>query len=238
MSDIQKQLASVKKRISEAAQACGRKPDEITLLAVSKTRSATTIAEAVAESQQHFGENYLQEALDKIAILQNPTLIWHFIGPIQSNKTRAIAQHFHWVHTIDRLKIAERLSNHRGANSSSDSPPLNVCIQVNIDNEQSKSGVGSDEVLSLALTISNLPHLRLRGLMAIPQALADGANHEAFERMNQLFHAIKARGDFSHWDTLSMGMSADLECAIQHGATIVRVGTDIFGQRDYSTQFE
>lgn len=236
--EIENNLARVNQRIHAAALACGREPHDITLLAVSKTKPLAALSAAFAAGQRHFGENYVQEGVEKIVALNNPDLIWHFIGPIQSNKTRLIAQHFAWVHSLDRFKIAERLSAHRAEAEQAGRPPLNVCIQVNIDNEASKSGVPSAEVLPLARQINQLPHLRLRGLMAIPQVLASGVNEAAFVRMQELFHVLKAQGEFSCWDTLSLGMSADLECAVKHASTMVRVGTDIFGQRDYSRQFE
>jgi pyridoxal phosphate enzyme (YggS family) len=208
----------------------GRAPDSVELLAVSKTRTAAELREARLAGQRAFGENYLQEALDKMAELEDLTdLEWHFIGPIQSNKTRQIASTFQWVHSVDRLKIARRLSEQRDESLM----PLNICIQVNIDREDSKSGCLPDDVAELAESIAALPCLTLRGLMAIPDPRAtDGERRNSFRRMGELLEACRTRlADTSDLDTLSMGMSGDLEAAIEEGATIVRVGTDIFGER-------
>jgi len=232
-------LQAVKARISEAARAAGRTPGEITLVAVSKTFPPQAIAEACAAGQTDFGENYAQEGIEKIGALfdllrqrnaspERP-LLWHFIGPIQSNKTRAIAEHFDWVHGIDRTKIAERLS----ASRSDDKPPLQVCIQVNVSGEASKSGVAPDTVLGLAQTIIGLPRLRLRGLMAIPEPTPDPAlQRSRFRMLREIRDELLRRG--VALDTLSMGMSDDLEAAIAEGATMVRVGRAIFGERGAS----
>jgi len=232
-------LQAVKARISEAARAAGRTPGEITLVAVSKTFPPQAIAEACAAGQTDFGENYAQEGIEKIAALfellrqrnaspERP-LFWHYIGPIQSNKTRAIAEHFDWVHGIDRTKIAERLS----ASRSDDKPPLQVCIQVNVSGEASKSGVAPDTVLGLAQTIIGLPRLRLRGLMAIPEPTPDPAlQRSRFRMLREIRDELLRRG--VALDTLSMGMSDDLEAAIAEGATMVRVGRAIFGERGAS----
>lgn len=225
MSTIANNIAKVATRIREAAQAVGRDPDAVGLLAVSKTQSAEAIREANAAGLVHFGENYLQEALEKQASLADLALTWHFIGPIQSNKTKAIAAHFDWVHSVDRLKIAQRLSEQRPAQL----PPLNVCLQVNVSGEASKSGCAPDEVEALANAVAALPGLRLRGLMAIPEPSDDPAEqHAAFARLSQLQKQLDLE-----LDTLSMGMSQDLEAAIAEGATWVRIGTALFGARDY-----
>ena len=225
MSTIAENIAKVGARIREAAQASQRNLQDIGLLAVSKTKPADAVREAHAAGLRDFGENYLQEALEKQAALSDLPLIWHFIGPIQSNKTRPIAEHFDWVHSVDRLKIAQRLSDQRPAHL----PALNICLQVNVSLEASKSGCSPEELLALARAISALPNLRLRGLMAIPEATDDvAAQHAAFARLRQL------RDDLAlNLDTLSMGMSHDLEAAIAEGATWVRIGTALFGARDY-----
>ncbi|MHB8915541.1 MAG: YggS family pyridoxal phosphate-dependent enzyme [Thiobacillus sp.] len=219
-------LAQVKARVHEAAQRAGRDPAAITLLAVSKMQSPQTVCEAAQAGQQDFGENYLQEALDKQIAVANPALIWHFIGPIQSNKTRAIAENFAWVHSIDRLRIAQRLSAQRPAHA----PPLNVCIEVNVSGEASKSGVAPEAVVALAEQVTALPQLKLRGLMAIPAPSSDvQRQRQAFAQVRALFDALKQGG--LNLDTLSMGMSDDMEAAIAEDATIVRIGTAIFGAR-------
>lgn len=225
MSTIAENIAKVGARIREAAQASQRNLQDIGLLAVSKTKPADAVREAHAAGLRDFGENYLQEALEKQAALSDLPLIWHFIGPIQSNKTRPIAEHFDWVHSVDRLKIAQRLSDQRPAHL----PALNICLQVNVSLEASKSGCSPEELPELARAISALPNLRLRGLMAIPEATDDiAAQHTAFARLRQL------RDDLAlNLDTLSMGMSHDLEAAIAEGATWVRIGTALFGARDY-----
>lgn len=202
------------------------------MLAVSKTFPAEAVVEAMAMGQRAFGENYVQEALDKmqeVARLQPDIAVeWHFIGPIQSNKTRPIASHFHWVHTVDRLKIAQRLSEQRPPELG----PLDICLQVNISGEASKSGAGEDELPALARQVAQLPNLRLRGLMAIPEASKDPAQQRAaFARLRSLFEDLRADG--LPLDTLSMGMSGDLAAAVAEGATIVRVGSAIFGARNY-----
>ena len=213
-----------------ASTAAGRDPMQVQLLAVSKTFPAAHVLEAIAAGQHAFGENYLQEALDKIAdikaALPSAPVEWHFIGPIQSNKTRSIAASFDWVHTVERLKVAERLSAQRPAGL----PPLNVCIQVNISGEASKSGAMPAELAELARQVALLPNLTLRGLMAIPAPEQDGARQRAaFARLRALADALREGG--LETDTLSMGMSADMAAAIAEGATIVRVGSAIFGDR-------
>lgn len=227
MSTIAKNIAKVRTRIREAAQACGRDPESVGLLAVSKTKPAAAVREAHACGQRDFGENYLQEALNKQAELSDLALTWHFIGPIQSNKTRPIAEHFAWVHSVDRLKIAQRLSEQRPTQL----PPLNICLQVNVSGEASKSGCTPYELPALAEAVSQLPNLRLRGLMTIPEPTSDAAQqHAACARLRQL------RDDLNlELDVLSMGMSDDLEAAIAEGATWVRIGTALFGARDYGT---
>ncbi len=228
MSTIATQIAKVVTRIREAEQAAGRPLGSVGLLAVSKTQPADAIRQAhVAAGLRDFGENYLQEALDKQLQLADLPLSWHFIGPIQSNKTRPIAEHFDWVHSVDRLKIAERLSAQRPAQL----PPLNVCLQVNVSLEPSKSGCSLEEAPALARAIAQLPNLRLRGLMAIPAPSDDPQQQRAaFARLRQLQQALSA--DLA-LDTLSMGMSQDLEAAIAEGATWVRIGTALFGARTY-----
>ncbi len=196
------------------------------LLAVSKKHGAQSIKEAFKCGQRHFGENYVQEALEKISTLQSLDIVWHFIGPIQSNKTKLIAENFSWVHSVDRLKIAQRLSDQRPRGF----PPLHICVQINIDAEESKSGIKADEIQSFAQSLAKLPNITLRGLMTIPLA---GNSEAAFTQMKALFTDLQQSGDYPNLDTLSMGMSADLEIAIANGATIVRVGTDIFGTRNH-----
>ena len=223
-------IAKVHARINAAEKLAGRTRGIVQLIAVSKTRSANEIREAVAAGSNHFGENYLQEALDKQRDLTDLPIIWHFIGPIQSNKTASIAQHFDWVHSVDRLKIARRLSEQR-----SRAALLNVCIQVNISAEDSKSGVTLDQVAPLAESISNLPNLKLRGFMAIPSPqLSDEQLYQQFSSLEKLRHTLNQQG-FA-LDTLSIGMSNDLECAIRAGATMVRIGTAIFGPRTTNKQ--
>jgi hypothetical protein len=221
-------LQRVRLRIAEAARRHGRDPAAIRLLAVSKTQPAAHVREAFAAGQSEFGENYVQEALEKMAALADLPLTWHFIGPIQSNKTRAIAEHFAWVHSIDRIRIAERLSRQRPAGIA----PLDACIEVNISQEPGKRGVAPEAVLPLARAVADMPGLRLRGLMAIPAPVTDfDAQRAAFGQMRRLFESLRAAG--LALDTLSMGMSADLEAAIAEGATLVRVGTAIFGERKH-----
>jgi hypothetical protein len=228
MTAILSNLQAIRHAVTQAALAAKRDAASVTLLAVSKTFPAEAVREAFAAGQRAFGENYVQEALDKIEALRDLPLEWHFIGPIQSNKTRVIAENFSWVHGVERLKIAQRLSEQRPA----DLPPLNICLQVNVSAEESKSGVAPGEVLALAREVSALPRLKLRGLMAIP-APADevDAQRRPFAQLRELSQQIAAQG--IALDTLSMGMSHDFAAAIQEGATIVRVGTAIFGTRDY-----
>ncbi len=219
-------LQAVRARIAVAARQAGRDPGSIRLLAVSKTFDAAAVREMAACGQRAFGENYVQEAQDKMAALADLPLEWHFIGPIQSNKTRPITERFGWVHSLDRLKIAERLSAQRPPGL----PPLQVCIEVNVSGEASKGGVAPADLPALADAVAKLPGLRLRGLMAIPAPSADpAAQRAAFRRVREGFDDLVARGH--PLDTLSMGMSADLEAAILEGATIVRVGTALFGSR-------
>ncbi|WIE50243.1 YggS family pyridoxal phosphate-dependent enzyme [Pseudomonas sp. GM17] len=229
MSTIADNIALVSARIRAAAQASQRDESNIHLLAVSKTKPAAALREAYAAGLRDFGENYLQEALGKQAELGDLPLSWHFIGPIQSNKTRAIAENFAWVHSVDRLKIAQRLSEQRPA----DLPPLNICIQVNVSGEASKSGCTPADLPALASAISALPRLKLRGLMAIPEPTEDRAAQDAaFAAVRSLNDNLRKSLDLPT-DTLSMGMSHDLEAAIAQGATWVRIGTALFGARDY-----
>lgn len=225
MSTIAANISTLESRIHAAALAARRDPASVGLLAVSKTKPASAIREAFAAGLRDFGENYLQEALGKQAELSDLPLCWHFIGPIQSNKTRAIAEHFDWVHSVDRLKIAQRLSEQRPPQLE----PLNICIQVNVSGEASKSGCTPQDLPMLAEAISALPRLRLRGLMAIPEPTDDvEAQRAAFATVTSLQQALNLP-----LDTLSMGMSHDLEAAISQGATWVRIGTALFGARDY-----
>lgn len=225
MTDAKSPLAQINTQIRAFCEQSGRAIDSVQLLAVSKTRAPDELARLADQGQRHFGENYLQEALDKIAALQGRDLVWHFIGPIQSNKTRDIAAHFDWVHSVDRLKVARRLSEQRPA----DLPPLNVCIQVNVDDEDSKSGIPLEAVPALAAEITTLPNLRLRGLMAIPRADSDDNSRGAFRQLAMTLSQL--RNTMPSLDTLSMGMSADYGVAIEEGATLVRVGTALFGPR-------
>ncbi len=219
-------LHAVQTRIADAAAEAGRDPAAVRLLAVSKTFGDAAVRALADAGQRAFGENYVREALEKQAALRDLPLEWHFIGPIQSNKTRAIAGHFSWVHSVDRLKIAERLSAQRPAGL----PPLQACIEVNVSGEASKGGVAPAELPALAAAVAKLPGLQLRGLMAIPAPTPDvAAQRAAFRRVRELFDDLRARG--YALDTLSMGMSADLEAAILEGATIVRIGTALFGER-------
>ena len=219
-------IAKVRSRVRESAEKCQRQESAILLLAVSKTRPADEIRDAADCGLRHFGENYLQEALDKIEQLQDLDLVWHFIGPIQSNKTRPIATHFDWVHSVDRAKIARRLNDQRPESLA----PLNICLQVNISGEDSKSGISPAELPARAQAVVQLPRLRLRGLMAIPEATDDAARqHANFSGLRELLEEVREMA--AEADTLSMGMSADMEAAIAEGATIVRIGTDIFGPR-------
>jgi hypothetical protein len=234
MTGIAHNLQHTRERIASACAAAGRSMEDVTLLAVSKTFGAEAVREAHAAGQRAFGENYVQEALDKIAALSDlrADLEWHLIGPLQSNKTRVVAESFDWVHSVDRLKIAERLSAQRPDGL----PPLQVCLQVNVSGEDSKSGVAPAAVAALAAQVARLPRLRLRGLMSIPEP-ADG--FEAQRAPHRVLRALMdelLRGQGLALDTLSMGMSADLEAAVAEGATIVRVGTAIFGGRTYPAQ--
>ncbi len=227
MSAIADNLNRVRQRIAEAARGCGRDPADIRLLAVSKTKPVAMLREAWEAGQRAFGENYLQDALPKIAALEDRDIEWHYIGRIQSNKTREIAAHFAWVHGLDRLKHARRLSEQRPATL----PPLNCCIQVNLSGEASKGGIEATRLPELARQVAALPGLRLRGLMTLPDPASPlDDQRAAFETLAGL-RASLAREGLS-LDTLSMGMSRDLEIAIAAGATLVRVGTDIFGARD------
>ena len=226
MDTIENRLQAVKSRIARACAAAGRDPRDIVLVAVSKTFPPDAVRAAHAGGQCDFGENHVQDAVAKIDALAALDLVWHFIGPVQSNKTRAIAERFAWVHSIDRLKIAERLSAQRPAPL----PPLQVCIQVNVSGEATKSGVAPAEAPALARAVAALPRLRLRGLMAIPEPTDDPAlQRRRFESLRDLRDRLAADG--LALDTLSMGMSDDLEAAIAAGATMVRVGTAIFGAR-------
>lgn len=238
MTNIEQNIAAVRQRIQLSCHKAGRNSDDVVLLAVSKTVSPEIIRQAVAAGQRDFGENYIAEGVEKIAALAPETaqygLQWHCIGPVQSNKTRLVAQHFDWVHTIDRLKIAERLNEQR----PQEAKRLQVCIQVNIDNSPSKSGVAPDDVLVLAQEIAKLPRLQLRGIMAIPDIPAKMGGDIAINNIAIQAIFMPARVIFDHLnaldfrlDTLSIGMSADLEPAIQAGSTMVRVGSAIFGSR-------
>jgi len=230
---ISENLQLVQHRIANSAQAADRDPASIILLAVSKTFDVQAVWAAAQAGQRAFGENYVQEAIDKISATRelNPDLQleWHFIGPIQSNKTRQIAEHFDWVHSVDRLKIAQRLSEQRPA----DMPPLQICLQVNVSGEATKSGLEPDALLELARAVVLLPNIRLRGLMAIPEPTEDVEQQRAaFAKLRFMQNDLQAVGIDT--DTLSMGMSADMDAAIAEGATIVRIGTAIFGVRDYA----
>ena len=230
---ISENLQLVQHRIANSAQAADRDPASIILLAVSKTFDVQAVWAAAQAGQRAFGENYVQEAIDKISATRelNPDLQleWHFIGPIQSNKTRQIAEHFDWVHSVDRLKIAQRLSEQRPA----DMPPLQICLQVNVSGEATKSGLEPDALLELARAVVLLPNIRLRGLMAIPEPTEDvHQQRAAFAKLRFMQNDLQAVGIDT--DTLSMGMSADMDAAIAEGATIVRIGTAIFGVRDYA----
>lgn len=232
MNNIKQNLHDVRNRIALTAQNCGRSPQEITLLAVSKTKPADAIAKAIATGQREFGENYVQEGVEKVQHFANHhDLVWHFIGPLQSNKSRLVAEHFDWCHTIDRLKIAQRLSEKRPENMA----PLNILIQINISGEDSKSGIILESLPELAKTINALPNLVLRGLMAIPAPESDFERQMAiFHQMEQAFIELKTQ--YPRVDTLSMGMTDDMEAAISCGSTLVRIGTAIFGARQYNTQ--
>ena len=229
---LQNNLQTVQARIAAACAASGRAKDAVQLLAVSKTFSADDVKTVAACGQRDFGENYIQEGVDKITALQAGAhvLVWHCIGPIQSNKTKLVAEHFDWAHTVDRLKIAQRLNDQRPAHL----PPLNICLQVNIDGGETKSGIAPADVLALATEVAKLPHLSLRGLMTIPDPV-DGfdAQVAVHAKARALFDEVKAALNLPQFDTLSMGMTGDLEAAVQAGSTMVRVGTAIFGGRNY-----
>ena len=229
MTTIATRLQTVKSRIAEAARNAGRSPDDILLLAASKTNPPEKLREAWEAGQTVFGENYLQEGLIKIRALSDLPIEWHFIGPIQSNKTKPIAENFSWVHSIDREKIATRLSSARPESL----PPLEVCVQVNVSGEVTKSGVDPEQAVELTAFVSQLPRLKLRGLMAVPELTsATALQREQFQVMRAIFEQLKRDG--FDVDTLSMGMSEDMDIAIAEGATIVRVGTAIFGPRRYA----
>lgn len=233
MSSIQQNLEHITSQIENAQQKCGRPRSSVQLLAVSKTKPVEAILEAAQAGQRAFGENYVQEGCDKVQFFaeHHPELDleWHFIGPLQSNKTRLIAEHFDWMHTIDRAKIAQRLSEQRPAHL----PPLQVLIQVNTSGEASKSGISENDLFTLAELISGLPNLTLRGLMSIPENVPDYPSQLAAFRQLAALKDRRAE-KYDGIDTLSMGMSGDMEAAIEAGSTIVRIGTAIFGQRDYS----
>lgn len=230
---ISAHIEQVGQAIAAAAQAAGRDPKSVSLIAVSKTFGPEAVIAAADAGQRAFGENYLQEAVDKMRAVRSARpdldLEWHFIGPIQSNKTRSVAEHFDWVHAVDREKIAKRLSEQR----PSTLPPLQICLQVNVSGEESKSGVSPTDVIPLARAVSAMPGLRLRGLMAIPEPSEDPLKQRApFNQLRQLAQQLREAG--IETDTLSMGMSADMPAAIAEGATMVRIGTAIFGKRDYA----
>ena len=229
MGSIGCNLQEVKRRIDAACSTAGRLANSVTLLAISKTQPGAAVREALVAGQHAFGENYVQEGLAKIDALADlrSQLEWHLVGPLQSNKTRAVAEAFDWVHSVDRLKIAERLSAQRPAGLA----PLNVCLQVNISGEASKSGLSAAELPAIAAAVAGLPALRLRGLMAVPEPTADPVTQRAPHRaLRELLAALNAQG--LALDTLSMGMSDDLEAAVAEGATLVRVGTAVFGARN------
>ncbi len=226
-------LHAVQARIATACAASARSANSVQLLAVSKTFSADDVRQVAACGQRDFGENYIQEGVDKIISLQDcqPALVWHCIGPIQSNKTKLVAEHFDWAHTVDRLKIAQRLSDQRPAHLA----PLNVCLQVNIDGGETKSGIAPASVLALAAEVAKLHRLVLRGLMTIPDPVEGfDAQVAVHAKARALFDEVKAALNLPHFDTLSMGMTGDLEAAVQAGSTMVRVGTAIFGGRTYA----
>ena len=238
MTTIASKLQSVYAQISDACQKCGRQPTEVALLAVSKTFPAEAVREAALAGQRAFGENYIQEAVDKMAAVRAmadvPALQWHCIGPIQSNKTRLVAEHFDWAHTVDRDKIAQRLNDQRPDGLA----PLQVCIQVNVDGGVSKSGCSPDEAVALARVIAGMPRLCLRGVMSIPDPQADDAAMLAVHRqVVAVFARIRdSVPGLAQWDTISLGMTADMHTAIAAGSTLVRVGSGIFGARDYRPQ--
>jgi pyridoxal phosphate enzyme (YggS family) len=226
-TSVSANLIKVRKRLTLACEAVGRAPDAVKLLAVSKTMPAQAVRDAFAAGQLAFGENYIQEGVDKIASLVDLPIEWHCIGPIQSNKTKLVAEKFAWVHSIDRLKIAERLSAQRPPHL----PPLQVCLQVNVDGGSNKSGIAPAELLPLAQAVAKLPHLQLRGIMTIPEPTeSEAATRAVHHQAKSLFDNLKTAG--LTVDTLSMGMTGDLEAAVAEGSTCVRVGTAIFGARN------
>ena len=228
MTMIADNLQRVRDRIDAACIQAGRRPEDVVLLAVSKTFGADAVREAFAAGQKAFGENYIQEGVDKIKALAGLGIEWHCIGPIQSNKTRLVAEYFDWVHSVDRLKIAQRLSEQRPAHLA----PLQICIQVNVDGGTTKAGVSPADALALAQSVTALPRLRLRGIMTIPEPAVDFAAACAVHRKaKDVLDALNAQG--LGLDTLSMGMTADLEAAVHSGSTMVRVGTAVFGGRSY-----
>ena len=227
MHSISNHIADVRSRIAHAAQSAGRQRDTVRLVAVTKTQSVEKIRAATAAGVADFGENYVSDALPKIVALNDQRLCWHFIGAVQSNKTRDIACNFQWVQTLDRTKVAQRLAAQR----PDDADPLDVLIQINIDSEPQKAGIAPEALAEFAAHILALPRLRLRGLMAIPRAETEpDRQRSAFRRMRNLFEAARPAGA-SHWDTLSMGMTQDFEAAIAEGATMIRIGTALFGPR-------
>ena len=226
MIGVTENLRKIRDLLAQAAAEAGRGPQDVRLLAVSKKQPASKVVEAAAAGQREFGENQAGEGVEKIRVVADDTLVWHFIGHLQSNKSRAVAEHFDWVHSVDRLKIARRLSDQRPAERGD----LNVCLQVNVDEETSKSGVAIDKVADLARAVAGLPRLRLRGLMCLPRIREDfDAQREPFARLREIAESLCAQG--IEMDTLSMGMSADFRAAIAEGATIVRIGTAVFGPR-------
>lgn len=229
MDELSSRYQAVCERITQSVLQAGRQPHSVHLLAVSKTFPADQVAAVAALGQRDFGENYVQEGVDKITALQSVAgLVWHCIGPLQSNKTRLVAEHFDWVHSVDRLKIAQRLSEQRPAHL----PSLQVCLQVNTDGGPTKAGVAPADVFALAQALVALPRLQLRGLMTIPDPVADfDAQVALHAQAKRLFDELQAALGLPHFDTLSMGMSADLEAAVQAGSTMVRVGTAVFGAR-------
>jgi len=227
MTTIAERLKQILTQINDAERACNRRPGSVLLLAVSKTKPSEDIAAAYRAGQRHFGENYLQEALRKQQELGAYDITWHFIGPIQSNKTKALATHFAWVHSVDSLKIAKRLSEQRPPHL----PPLNICLQVNISDEESKSGIGLAELPELYEQVANLPNLKLRGVMAIPEPQQD---FELQRRPYKALYQTVAKLGRPELDTFSFGMTGDLNAAIVEGSTIVRIGTALFGERNYS----
>ncbi len=235
MTSIKQNLTNVINQVHEFEKKCGRAINDVQVLAVSKTKPIEALESALDAGQRAFGENYVQEGVEKVHFFNqqhsNREITWHFIGPIQSNKTKLIAENFDWVHTIERTKIAQRLNNQRPENS----PPLQVLIQVNISGEESKSGATEDQIFALAQTISEMPNLQLRGLMAIPENVSDYQQQlVSFVALSKLQNRLQQQ--FKNIDTLSMGMSGDMEAAIEAGSTMIRIGTAIFGARDYSKQ--